>query len=224
MTDKDTPPIFDELADLARTLGHTHRLVLLHHVADGERAVEQLAELSGLPVANTSQHLQQLRRAGLVETRRDGKRVLYRLGTGPIENVLAAMRLLVRHRREQIRQLLDDRDGRPERLETISREELLRRLRADDIVLLDVRDADEFAAGHVPGAISIPLAELDRRLSELPADKSVVAYCRGSHCVLSADAARILSDQGRAVRHFPGGFADWQDAGLDVEAVHYDSG
>jgi rhodanese-related sulfurtransferase/DNA-binding HxlR family transcriptional regulator len=221
---QDANPIFDELADLARTLGHTHRLLLLHHIADGERAVEQLTQLSGLPLANTSQHLQQLRRAGLVQTRRDGKRVLYRLASGPIENVLTAMRMLVRHRREQIRGLIDDSVGRPDRLETISREELVRRMREDDIVLLDVRSEDEFEAGHLPGAINIPVAELESRLAELAADKVVVAYCRGTHCVLSADALAILDTRGRAARHFPGGFADWQLAGLNVEGPSYESG
>lgn len=224
MKNNEANPIFDELADLARTLGHAHRLLLLHHIADGERAVEQLTELSGLPLANTSQHLQQLRRAGLVQTRRAGKRVLYRLASGPIENVLAAMRMLVRHRREQIRELIDDRAGRPDRLETISREELVRRMREDDIVLLDVRPEDEFEAGHLPGAINIAVAELESRLAELSPDKVVVAYCRGTHCVLSADALAILERHGRAARHFPGGFADWQLAGLDVQGPGYESG
>jgi rhodanese-related sulfurtransferase/DNA-binding HxlR family transcriptional regulator len=217
-------PIFDELADLARTLGHAHRLVLLHHIADGERAVEQLTELSGLPLANTSQHLQQLKRAGLVQTRRDGKRVLYRLGSGPIENVLAALRNFARHRHEQIRELIDDSLTRPDKLENISREELVRRLRESEVVLLDVRPEDEYAAGHLPGAINIPVTELENRLAELPRETVIVAYCRGVHCVLSADALAILRARGWTARRFEGGFPDWQTAGLEIEGMNYESG
>jgi rhodanese-related sulfurtransferase/DNA-binding transcriptional ArsR family regulator len=210
-------PNFDELADLARSLGHTHRLVLLHHVAEGEKPVERLAELSSLTLANASQHLQHLKRAGFVQTRRDGKRVLYRLGNGPIADLLKVLRKLAAHRRDEIRQLLTDSVTRPDSLEHISREELVRRLQDEAVVLLDVRPEVEFAAGHLPGAINIPVAELEGRLAELPRDREIVAYCRGVHCVLSADALAILRQRGRSARHFATGFAGWQAAGLRVE-------
>ncbi|MFD9897787.1 ArsR/SmtB family transcription factor [Mesorhizobium sp. NPDC059025] len=223
MTDADSHhPLFDLSADIARTLGHAHRLVLLHHIAEGEKAVEQLIELTGLGVANASQHLQGLKRAGLVQTRRDGKRVLYRLGNGPIEALLAALRSLAAYNSVQIRDLIEGSSGRSNLLESITREELLRRMHEDSIVLLDVRPEDEFAAGHLPRAINIPLEELENRLAELPREKLVVAYCRGIRCVLSADALAILKARGWVARRFELGFPDWLDAGLAIEG--YESG
>ncbi|MBR2686866.1 MAG: metalloregulator ArsR/SmtB family transcription factor [Aquamicrobium sp.] len=223
MTDADSHhPLFDLSADIARTLGHAHRLVLLHHIAEGEKAVEQLTELTGLSVANASQHLQGLKRAGLVQTRRDGKRVLYRLGSGPIEALLAALRSLAAYNSVQIRDLIAGSTGRSNLLESITREELLRRMREDSIVLLDVRPEDEFAAGHLPQAINIPVEELENRLAELPREKLVVAYCRGIRCVLSADALAILKARGWIARRFELGFPDWLDAGLAIEG--YESG
>ncbi len=223
MTDTDSHhPLFDLSADIARTLGHAHRLVLLHHIAEGEKAVEQLTELTGLSVANASQHLQGLKRAGLVQTRRDGKRVLYRLGSGPIEALLAALRSLAAYNSVQIRDLIAGSTGRSNLLESITREELLRRMREDSIVLLDVRPEDEFAAGHLPQAINIPVEELENRLAELPREKLVVAYCRGIRCVLSADALAILKARGWIARRFELGFPDWLDAGLAIEG--YESG
>lgn len=225
MTDIDTHhPLFDLSADLARTLGHAHRLVLLHHIAEGEKAVERLTELTSLSVANASQHLQGLKRAGLVQTRRDGKRVLYRLGNGPIEALLATLRSLAAYNSVQIRDLIEGSAGRSSLLESITREELLRRMQEDSIVLLDVRPADEFASGRLPGAMNIPVEELELRLAELPRDKLVVAYCRGVRCVLSADALAILRAHGWVARRFEHGFPDWLDAGLDVEDGHYNSG
>jgi rhodanese-related sulfurtransferase/DNA-binding transcriptional ArsR family regulator len=223
MTNADSHhPLFDLSADIARTLGHAHRLVLLHHIAEGEKAVEQLTELTGLSVANASQHLQGLKRAGLVQTRRDGKRVLYRLGSGPIEALLAALRSLAAYNSVQIRDLIAGSTGRSNLLESITREELLRRMREDSIVLLDVRPEDEFAAGHLPQAINIPVEELENRLAELPREKLVVAYCRGIRCVLSADALAILKARGWIARRFELGFPDWLDAGLAIEG--YESG
>lgn len=223
MTDTDSHhPLFDLSADIARTLGHAHRLVLLHHIAEGEKAVEQLTELTSLSVANASQHLQGLKRAGLVQTRRDGKRVLYRLGSGPIEALLAALRSLAAYNSVQIRDLIAGSTGRSNLLESITREELLRRMREDSIVLLDVRPEDEFAAGHLPQAINIPVEELENRLAELPREKLVVAYCRGIRCVLSADALAILKARGWIARRFELGFPDWLDAGLAIEG--YESG
>lgn len=223
MTDADSHhPLFDLSADIARTLGHAHRLVLLHHIAEGEKAVEQLTELTGLSVANASQHLQGLKRAGLVQTRRDGKRVFYHLGSGPIEALLAALRSLAAYNSVQIRDLIAGSTGRSNLLESITREELLRRMREDSIVLLDVRPEDEFAAGHLPQAINIPVEELENRLAELPREKLVVAYCRGIRCVLSADALAILKARGWIARRFELGFPDWLDAGLAIEG--YESG
>lgn len=196
-------------AELARTLGHAHRLRLLEAMAQGERAVEQLAQQCELSVANTSQHLQHLRRSGFVQTRRDGKRVLYRLGEGPIEALLAALGQFAQYNRTAMRALLDDSQRLPEQLEAISREELLERLREHSVTLLDVRPAEEYAQGHLPGAINIPFNELQQRLGELPASQEVIAYCRGPWCVFSRDAVAALRAGGLQARHFANGVEHW---------------
>jgi rhodanese-related sulfurtransferase/DNA-binding transcriptional ArsR family regulator len=211
--------IIDDLAEIARTLGHGHRLALLDRIGDGERSVESLAEGCGLSVANASQHLQQLRRAGLVQARRDGKRVLYRLGTGPVAALLAALRAYAAHRHEEIRAFVTDGLARPERLEAVSVDELLGRMQDDGVVLLDVRPPDEFAQGHLPGAVNIPLDELQRRLGELPRDRDVVAYCRGGYCMLSARAVEVLRAGGFPARRLEAGLPEWQAAGLQVETA-----
>jgi len=208
---------FNEIAELARTLGHAHRLHLLEHIAQGERAVGRLAELCDLSVANTSQHLQHLRRAGFVQTRRDGKRVLYRLGGGPIQDVLVALRAFAEHQRGVVRELMADSMSHQERLEAMSRDELVQRLQAQSVTLLDVRSQEEYALGHLPGAISLPLDELEQRLAELPRAQAIIAYCRGPWCVLSGAAVTALRERGFKVRRLNSGFADWQAAGLRVE-------
>jgi rhodanese-related sulfurtransferase len=217
-----TPPHparrFDELAEIAKTLGHGHRLALLEHIAQGERPVERLAELAGLSIANASQHLQHLRRSGFVQSRRDGKRVLYRLGSGPVAGILAALRAYAGHQHEQIRALVADGLNQPERLDGISVEELLNRM-ADGVVLLDVRPPDEFAQGHLPGAINIPTEELQKRLGELPRGRDIVAYCRGPYCMLSSDAVEALRASGFPARRLAAGFPEWKAAGLNVEAA-----
>lgn len=210
---------FAELAEIARTLGHAHRLALLEHIAQGERAVERLAELSGLSVANASQHLQHLRRAGFVQTRRDGKRVLYRLGAGPIANLLASLRDYAEHQHAEIKELITDSIHQRERLEAVSIEELLSRMAAESVVLLDVRPEEEFALGHLPGAINIPAEALERRLSELPPNLDIVAYCRGPYCALSTHAVVALRAHGLQARRLSAGFPEWKAEGLNVETT-----
>lgn len=209
---------FEALAEIAKTLGHVHRLVLLEHVAQGERAVERLAELSGLSVANTSQHLQHLRRAGFVQTRREGKRVLYRLGAGPVAQVLAALRGYAEHQRAEIEEVISDSILRRDRLDGVSVDELLGLLDSESVTLIDVRPAEEFALGHLPGAVNIPPEQLERRLADLPADADIVAYCRGPYCVLSSDAVAALQARGLRARRLEVGFPEWKAAGLRVEA------
>ncbi|PWK68224.1 metalloregulator ArsR/SmtB family transcription factor [Aminobacter sp. AP02] len=217
MTSAETR-IFADTAELARTLGNSHRLMLLEHIAQGERSVERLAELCGLSVANASQHLQQLRRAGFVETRRDGKHVLYRLGNGPILPLLSALRQQAECNHSQMRQLVADGIGRRETLEAISPAELLARMQEGSVTLLDVRSHEEYALGHLPGAINIPAEELERRFAELPADQEIVAYCRGLYCLLSLDAIAALHAKGLQARRLANGFPEWKAAGLPVEA------
>lgn len=213
----ETSLLYAHLAETARTLGHPHRLMLLEHIAQGERAVERLAELTSLSIANTSQHLQNLRRAGFVETRRDGKRVLYRLGGGPIEAMLASLRAYSEHTRAEIRELMSDPVNASGKFDSISRDELLERLADGSLTLLDVRPAEEYTQGHLPGALNIPVDDLQARLAELQPGLDIIAYCRGPYCVLSATAADILGGKGFRVRRLAAGFPDWKAAGLPIE-------
>ena len=208
--------IFEHFAELARVLGQANRLELLEHVAQGERAVERLAQLTGLSMANASQHLQVLRRAGLVAARRDGKRVLYRLADGPVAGLLQALRLCAEHYRVEVAGITRDYFIRLDALEPVSRRALLGLLKQGEVSLLDVRPEDEFALGHLPGALNIPLATLARRLRELPSNVPVIAYCRGPYCVLSFEAVAMLRARGFDVRRLEDGFPEWKAAGLPI--------
>ncbi|MDI1265654.1 MAG: metalloregulator ArsR/SmtB family transcription factor [bacterium] len=208
--------IFEQFAELARVVGHAHRLELLEHVAQGERSVERLAELAGLSVANTSQHLQHLRRAGFVQARRVGKHILYSLGDGPILPLLAAFRSFAETRNAEVRAVVGDYFQRLDALEAVSRKELLKRLKEGSVTVLDVRPEDEFALGHLSGALNIPFAELEKRLAELPRKREIVAYCRSAYCVLSFEAVAALRAKGYKVRRLEEGYPEWKAAGLPV--------
>lgn len=210
--------IFEQFADLARVLGHAHRLDLLEHVSQGERSVERLAQITGMSIANASQHLQQLRRGGFVRSRRMGKRVLYQLGDGPIMPLLSAIRCYAEHSRAEVREIVGDYFDKLDGLEAVSRLELVSRLREENITLLDVRPEDEFSLGHLPGALNIPVQELEQRLAELPKDPEIVAYCRGAYCILSFEAVAALRAKGFKIRRLEDGFPEWKAAGLDVES------
>lgn len=209
--------IFEQFAELARVLGHAHRLELIELVSQGERSVERLAQLTGLSIANASQHLQQLRRGGFVQSRRDGKRVLYRLADGPILSLMAALRSYAERNRAEVGKIVADYFHRLDQLEPVSRKDLARRLKARTAIVLDVRPEDEFALGHVSGALNIPMDELKRRLAELPKDQEIVAYCRGAYCVLSFEAVALLRKHGFLVRRLEEGFPEWKAAGLATE-------
>lgn len=211
--------IFDHLAALGRALGSPQRLELLEHAAQGERPVEALAALAGLSVANASHHLKQLKHAGLVQARRSGKQVLYRLVAGPPERLLAALRAQGEHAHAEVRQIIKDSFLRLDSLEPVTRADLLHRLEADDVVLLDVRPGDEFALGHVPGAINIPLAELERRLADLPVEREIVAYCRGPYCILAFEAVAALRTRGYRARRLEDGYPEWKAAGMAVHTA-----
>lgn len=204
------------LAEITKTLGHEHRLLLLDHVAQGERSVERLSELSGLSVANASQHLQQLRRAGLVQTKRDGKRVLYRLGDGPVLDVIAELRRFAEFTQKTRTQVIEDSLERPEYLQAVSREELVRMIKEDSVIVLDVRPNEEFALGHLPHARNIPVEELAERLDELDPERPVVAYCRGPYCVMSLQASELLHKKGFTVKRFEAGLPEWKSMGLPI--------
>jgi ArsR family transcriptional regulator len=211
--------LYSEFAAVARALGSQHRLEILEHLAQGERGVEALAERVGLSIANASQHLQQLRRAGLVTSRRDGKFVLYRLADEAVLGLIAALSGIAERNLAEVdrirRTYFFDRDN----MEPVSREELLQRTRDGLVTVLDVRPPDEFAVGHLPGAINIPLSELEARLTELDPDHEIVAYCRGPWCVLSFEAVAALRARGFEVRRLEDGLPEWRAAGLPVEVA-----
>lgn len=208
--------LFEQFADLARALGHAHRLELIEHLAQGERSVEALAGKIGQSVANTSQHLQQMRRAGLVTTRRDGKRVIYRLADGPVLEAVAGLQRLAEANLAEVREVVATYFTGRDNLEPVGREELTARLRTESVTLLDLRPEDEFALGHLPGALNIPLDQLEARLAELPAGREVIAYCRGPYCVLSFEAVALLRARGLPVRRLEDGFPEWRAAGLAI--------
>jgi ArsR family transcriptional regulator len=207
--------VFSGLAEIAQALGHAHRLELLEHLGQGERSVEDLASRTGLTVANTSRHLQLLRRAALVVGRRGGKRIFYRLsGEDVVIGLLLALSKVGEQNSAEIARVMGNYFRARDELEPISRGELLDRLRRGSATVLDVRPEDEFQQGHVPGALNIPLSQLERRLAELPADREVVAYCRGPWCVLSFEAVAALRQRGYQVRRLEDGFPEWKVAGL----------
>ena len=210
--------LFNEFARVAKALANGYRLELLEFLAQGERSVDALARVSGLTVANTSQHLQQLRQAGLVKNRKQGHQVFYRLSGEDVTALLDALRTLAECRLADVNRLVEDYLKVKDSLEPLPAEELLERAREGLVTVLDVRPPEEFAAGHLPGAVNIPLSELEQRLGELPPDREVVAYCRGPHCVLAFDAVARLRRQGLEARRLDGGLPEWRLAGLPVEA------
>jgi rhodanese-related sulfurtransferase/predicted transcriptional regulator len=218
MGDRETKTaLFDEFARAAKALASGRRIELLDVLANGERSVEPLAGEVRLSVANTSQHLQVLRQAGLVATRREGTSVYYRLAGPEVFEFWRALRALAASRLAEVERLAAAYLGARDQLEPVSREQLARRLRdGDRLVVLDVRPAAEYAAGHLPGAVSIPVGELRRRLAELPADREIVAYCRGPYCAFAHEAVQLLREEGFAARRLEDGLPEWQAAGLAV--------
>lgn len=212
--------IFAELAEVAQALGHAHRLELLEHVAQGVRSVEELSVRANLSFANTSRHLQILRRARLVDTERRGKHVLYRLAGEPeVVGLVRALGRVGERNVAEVSRVMTDYFHARDALESVSRKELIARLRDGLVTVLDVRPEDEFALGHLPGAVNIPLGKLKQRLRELPVDREVVAYCRGPYCVLSFEAVAALRARGYLVRRLEDGYPEWKAAGLPIEAV-----
>jgi len=210
--------IFAAFAAIARALGNPHRLDLLEHLAQMEKSVETLASKTGLSVANASQHLQALRRAGLVVGERKGKQVVYRIAGSDVLDLVAMLRSVGERHADAVKAVVRDYFGARDSLEAVTFERLQARMADGLVSLIDVRPADEFAAGHIPGARNIPLPELKARLPELPARKEIVAYCRGPWCVLAFEAVALLRRAGRRARRLDGGLPEWRRAGLEVAA------
>jgi rhodanese-related sulfurtransferase/DNA-binding transcriptional ArsR family regulator len=209
--------LYLQFAEMAKALGHAHRLEILELLAQGERSVESLAERAGLTIGNASQHLRLMRQAGLLVSRRDGKRIFYRLSDPAVLDLTAALHRLAERNLGEVKSVLAGYFNKRDSMEPVSRKELSRRLRDGVVTVLDVRPPDEFAAGHLPNAINIPLRELTRRVSKLPKKQEVVAYCRGPYCVLAFEAVAMLRMRGFEARRLEDGFPQWQAAGLPVE-------
>ena len=208
--------LYDAFATVGQALASGRRAELVEVLAQGERSVDEAAVEIGQSMANTSQHLRVLARAGLVTSRRDGNRVLYRLAGDEVEALWEALRAVAAGHVAGLDRLaadyLGDRDG----LEQVDRDELARRLDEEGLGVWDVRPPAEFAAGHVPGAVSVPPGEVRRRLRELPGRAEVVAYCRGPFCVFADNAVRELTRHGHRARRLEDGFPEWRRAGLPV--------
>jgi rhodanese-related sulfurtransferase/DNA-binding MarR family transcriptional regulator len=209
--------LYDALAQAAKALSNGRRAELIDVLAQGERPVEELADEIGQTVANTSQHLQRLLRSGLVKTRRDGTRIYYSLSSPVVHTLWRTMRQTAEEHVAGLQQLANDYLGDRSKLRTITRDALQARLSDGDVVVLDVRPEPEYTAGHIPGAITIPVSDLKSRLGEIPAGAEVVAYCRGPYCVYADDAVRLLTRNGLDAARLEDGFPEWVAARLPIE-------
>jgi rhodanese-related sulfurtransferase len=211
---KDT--LYEQFARIGKAVASPKRIELLDLLCQGERSVDALAAAANMTVKNTSAQLKEFRGARLVETRKQGTRVYYRLADEAVCTLFFALRDLARARLTEVDQIARDYFEKRDGLEPVRRDELLRRVHSGAVVVLDVRPAEEYAAGHIPGAISVPLTELENRLAELPDRAEIVAYCRGPYCVLAPEAIGRLRANGFAARRLEDGFPEWKLAGLPV--------
>lgn len=209
--------LFEQFARVGKAISSPVRLDLLECLGQGQRSVEALAEKCGLPVSNASHHLQQLRQAGLVSAYKDGLYVYYRLTGNEVIGLLNALRSVAEQNNAEVDRLINTYLTVKDTLEPVLAEELLDRVRKGLVTVLDVRPPDEYAAGHIAGAVNVPLAELEKYLRKLKPKKEIVAYCRGPHCVLSYDAVEKLRGRGIKARRLKEGFPEWKAAGLPIE-------
>jgi rhodanese-related sulfurtransferase/DNA-binding transcriptional ArsR family regulator len=209
--------LFAQFAVVGKALSHGNRLELLEFLAQGERSVEDLARISGLSVANTSRHLQQLRQAGLVLNRKQGLKVFYRISDDDVIELLNALRTVAGRHVADVEKLVNTYLTVKDKLEPVPRNELLARVQDGLVTVIDVRPAQEYAAGHIPGAANIPLSELEKHLDQFDPKQEIVAYCRGPHCILAFDAVARLRDRGYIARRLQDGYPEWKSAGLPVQ-------
>ncbi len=209
--------LFAQFARVSQALASGNRLELLEFLAQGERSVDALAKLSGLSVANTSRHLQVLRQAGLVQARKEGLFVHYSVSGGGVIKLLAALQEVAQHNVAEVTRLVHEYLDAKDSFEPVSVAELAGRMRDGLVTVLDVRPPEEYAAGHLPGAINVPLSQMEEHVARLPRDREVVAYCRGPFCVLSFEAVATLRQRGLRARRLETGFPEWKVAGLPVE-------
>jgi rhodanese-related sulfurtransferase/DNA-binding transcriptional ArsR family regulator len=209
--------LYQAIGRVAAALGSAGRLQILEYVAQGERSVDALAAMTGLSVANTSKHLQALRQAGLATSRKEGLRVYYSIAGDDVSLLLAALRGVAEHRAADVDKLLQTWLAHRDELEPVPAREVLARLKKGLVTVLDVRPAEEFAAGHLPGALNVPVEKLQAYLSKLPRRKEVIAYCRGPYCLMSFDAVDKLRKRGFKAKRLQDGYPEWRAAGLPVE-------
>ena len=209
--------VFAQLARVGKALSNGNRLELLEFVAQGPRSVEELAAMTRLSVANASKHLQELRRAGLVRGRKEGLRVFYEVAGPDVVTLIATLGHVAETRIAEVEQLVRTYITARDDLEPIPAAELLKRVKLGLVTVLDVRPAEEYTAGHLPGAINVPVEHLAKRLRKLPKGREVIAYCRGPYCLLSVDAVTLLRSKGLKARRLENGFPEWKAAGLPVE-------
>jgi rhodanese-related sulfurtransferase/biotin operon repressor len=209
--------VYEQVARVGTALASASRLQLLEFVAQGERSVDALAAMAGLSVANCSKHLQALRQAGLVTARKEGLRVYYALAGDDVAALYAALQRVAKNRVAEVERLVRQWLAHRDELEPVPADELLARAKKGLVTVLDVRPAEEYAAGHLPGAINIPLDQLEARLGKLPRRREVVAYCRGPYCLMSFEAVEKLRKRGLKARRLEEGFPEWRAAGLPVE-------
>jgi rhodanese-related sulfurtransferase/DNA-binding HxlR family transcriptional regulator len=206
--------VFEQFALVAKALGSRHRLELLDVLVQGERSVERLASAAGLNIGNASQHLKELRRVGLVSSRKVGTQVIYSLADAEVITLVRTLWHVAERNVAEVGRIVQHYYQSRDELEPVSRDELRKRIREKSVLVVDVRPADEYAAAHLPGAVGIPVSELKRRLKAIPKGREIVACCRGPYCVYSYEAVEILRAAGFRARRLDGGFLEWRVAGL----------
>lgn len=209
--------LYESIGRVALALGSSARLQILELVAQGERSVDTLADMTGLSIANTSKHLQSLRQTGLVTARKEGLRVYCSIAGNDVAALVSALRDVAEHHVADVEQVLRVWLAHRDEMEAVPAGEVLDRAKKGLVVVLDVRPPEEFAAGHLPGAVNIPIHELEKRLKELPRRREVIAYCRGPYCLMSYDAVSLLRKKGRKARRLEAGLPEWRAAGLPIE-------
>jgi rhodanese-related sulfurtransferase/DNA-binding transcriptional ArsR family regulator len=205
--------INEQLALIAQGLASPQRLEILEYLAQTERGVDELSQLAGLTVANTSRHLQVLKQAALVMVRREGKRRLYRLTGDDVVILVASLRNTAEIHLAEVERLMQSYFTQKDNLEAISAKELLKRVQQGEVTVLDIRPKEEFASGHLPNAINIPPDEVEQRIDELDSNQTIVAYCRGPYCLFSYNAVKLLNEKGYTAQRLEDGYPEWQAAG-----------
>lgn len=216
---KGTSPkkqIFTHFAQIAKAMASPNRLELLEALAQGERSVDKLAAATGMPIANTSHHLQVLREGGLVRSRKEGVQVIYSLSDDEVPQMLGCLRRVGERHLAEVELIVREHFANDEGLRPVNHRELTALLKSGEALVLDVRPPEEYEAGHIPGAVNIPIQSLPQRLTELPRGKEVVAYCRGPYCMLAVEAVKRLRKRGYRARRFEDGFPEWKSEGRPV--------